>query len=95
MEELQEEFVLLMPATDIAALQAIDHSLRRRVADELICHGQPVTVSIGAAALRQGEDWQTWLARADAALYRAKKEGRNRTEIDNRTLPRDAADRPD
>ena len=78
-----EEFVLLMPATDRAALSAIDASLRSRVAGELHCHGQPVTVSIGAAALRPDEDWQVWLARADAALYRAKNEGRNRTVVDD------------
>jgi diguanylate cyclase (GGDEF)-like protein len=77
-----EEFVLLMPDTRAVDLHAIDGSLRARVAAELSCHGQGVTVSIGAAALRPGEDWQSWLARADAALYRAKREGRNRTIVD-------------
>lgn len=77
-----EEFVMLMPVHSTDFLYSIDASLRRRVADELLCHGTPVTVSIGAAALRNGEDWQAWLARADAALYQAKKEGRNRTVVD-------------
>jgi diguanylate cyclase (GGDEF)-like protein len=77
-----EEFVMLMPVSSTDFLYSIDASLRRRVADELVCHGAPVTVSIGAAALRQGEDWQAWLARADAALYQAKKDGRNRTVVD-------------
>jgi diguanylate cyclase (GGDEF)-like protein len=80
-----EEFVLLMPATSIAALHAVDANLRSRVANELSCHGRAVTVSIGAAALRPGEDWQAWLARADAALYQAKNEGRNRTVVDGET----------
>jgi diguanylate cyclase (GGDEF)-like protein len=78
-----EEFVLLMPATGASGLQAIDESLRERVAAELRCRGECVTVSIGAASLHPGEDWQAWLARADAALYRAKAEGRNRTVIDD------------
>ena len=77
-----EEFVLLMPATSEASLHHIDENLRRRVAAELNCRGAAVTVSIGAAALRPDEDWQAWLARADAALYQAKNEGRNRTVID-------------
>jgi diguanylate cyclase len=80
-----EEFVLLMPASDVADLRAIDASLRRRVADELRCRELCVTVSIGAASLRPDEDWQAWLGRADAALYRAKAAGRNRTLIDEDT----------
>jgi diguanylate cyclase (GGDEF)-like protein len=77
-----EEFVLLMPASGVADLRAIDASVRRRVAEELRCREHCVTVSIGAAALRPDEDWQAWLARADAALYRAKAAGRDRTVID-------------
>jgi len=77
-----EEFVLLMPATDSAALHAIDANLRNRVEAELNCRGKVVTVSIGAAALRPHEDWQAWMARADAALYLAKNQGRNRTVVD-------------
>lgn len=78
-----EEFVLLMPAADRGALVSIDQQLRCRVASELRCRGAAVTVSIGAAALRPEEDWQAWLARADAALYQAKNEGRNRTVVDD------------
>jgi diguanylate cyclase len=77
-----EEFVLLMPAADVQALRTIDQQLRSRVQEELRCRGAAVTVSIGAAALRPQEDWQAWLARADAALYQAKNTGRNRTVVD-------------
>jgi diguanylate cyclase (GGDEF)-like protein len=38
-----------------------------------------VTVSIGVAALRAGESIEQWLARADQALYEAKRNGRNRS----------------
>lgn len=76
-----EEFVLLLSAADPAALRMICDGLRLRVAAELRCGGEPVTVSVGCAALLPGEDCASWLARADAALYRAKHGGRNRVEI--------------
>jgi diguanylate cyclase (GGDEF)-like protein len=39
-----------------------------------------VTISMGVATRERGEPSSAWLARADAALYRAKKLGRNRVE---------------
>ncbi len=77
-----EEFVLLLPIPSEQALAEIDYSLRLRVEQELHANGDPVTVSIGAAVLRHGESWSDWLGRADAALYRAKDEGRNCTVVD-------------
>lgn len=38
----------------------------------------PVSVSVGLASWREGDTSVTWLARADAALYRAKQAGRDR-----------------
>jgi len=77
-----EEFVLLMPGTKADALPAIDQQIRVHIVERLRSHGEVITVSIGAAALKPDEDWQSWLARADAALYRAKSEGRDRTVVD-------------
>lgn len=77
-----EEFVLLLPGIDATDLAGVCEKLRERVACELRQGGEPVTVSIGAAALHPGERWQDWLARADAALYRAKEGGRDRVEVD-------------
>ncbi len=41
-----------------------------------------VTASVGLANWKKGEATASWLARADAALYRAKESGRNRIEVD-------------
>lgn len=41
-----------------------------------------LSVSIGGAELRAGEEMEGLIRRADAALYRAKAAGRNRSEMD-------------
>ena len=41
-----------------------------------------LTVSIGAAEIREDEDLTSWLGRADQALYRAKRAGRNEVVAD-------------
>jgi diguanylate cyclase len=76
-----EEFVVLATSGSPAELEAFAENLRRRVASELRIDGRAITVSIGGAVLAPGESPQDWLARADAAMYRAKRAGRNRIEI--------------
>ena len=74
-----EEFIVLLPHTGLAqATQKAEKfrtALEARVMEAL---GRPVTASFGVAELADGEDRETFLARIDAALYRAKSEGRNR-----------------
>jgi diguanylate cyclase (GGDEF)-like protein len=76
-----EEFLLLLPGISQDALGAVAEALRRTVAEGLTDGVGPVTVSIGAAALAAGETRRTWVARADAALYRAKAAGRDRVVL--------------
>lgn len=76
-----EEFVLLLPGADRDALETMCEQLRERTATELSLVGEPITVSIGAAALEPGEGAAGWLARADAAMYQAKHMGRNRVVV--------------
>lgn len=78
-----EEFVLLLPGTDVAAMRPLADELCAAVAARLRAGGEPVTVSIGAAVLRADEDVAQWLARADAAMYEAKHRGRNRAVVDD------------
>ncbi len=83
-----EEFVIVMPETDMAVATAVAERLRRRIATEpfAIQKGArhlEVTISIGIAALSGvGDDAATILKRADQALYRAKRDGRNRVVPD-------------
>jgi two-component system cell cycle response regulator len=83
-----EEFVVVMPETDMAVAAMVAERLRRRIAAEpfAIQQGEqtiPVTISIGIAALRGRDDSAAGLLkRADQALYRAKRDGRNRVVPD-------------
>lgn len=73
-----EEFVVLMPDTELRTAELQCDFLRMAVADLPL--GFPVTVSIGVAAHRAGDTVDQTVARADAALYKAKGNGRNRVE---------------
>lgn len=77
-----EEFVMLLLNTGAKGAAAAAEKLRERIASELYSPGRPVTASFGVAVLRAGEGWEHCLGRADAALYRAKKRGRNCVVVD-------------
>jgi two-component system cell cycle response regulator len=83
-----EEFVVVMPDTDMAVATMVAERLRRRIAaDPFAIHkGEgkvEVTISIGLAALAGPDDTAAnVLKRADQALYRAKRDGRNRVVAD-------------
>jgi diguanylate cyclase (GGDEF)-like protein len=67
-----EEFVIVMPHTDLEGATILGERLRRVVADDLT-----ITLSGGVTEAQEGDTEQTMLARADAALYSAKAAGRN------------------
>ena len=76
-----EEFLVLLPGQDAASARLVGERLRQAVESVVVdWQGEPLrlTVSIGLAALRDADDPEKLLARADKALYRAKREGRNR-----------------
>ncbi|KFN48090.1 GGDEF domain-containing protein [Arenimonas metalli] len=78
-----EEFVLLFPATDREGARAALEKVQRELRENLMGPDGPVTVSIGAALLAPGDDWPAWLARADQALYLAKRSGRDQVRFDD------------
>jgi diguanylate cyclase (GGDEF)-like protein len=72
-----EEFVLLLERTDATLAEAVGQRLITSIAAHRFVDGHTVTASIGAAEVAPGESVQSWLRRADRALYRAKDAGRN------------------
>lgn len=72
-----EEFLLLLPMTELAPATQLAERLRQALADTPLVDSLTVTASFGLAQLQPGENTIAWLQRADQALYRAKKSGRN------------------
>ena len=75
-----EEFLVVLVKTDQEQGMAMAETLRRAVTSLVFpsASGLKMSASIGVAEFRQGESLDQLLARADAALYRAKHGGRNR-----------------
>jgi diguanylate cyclase (GGDEF)-like protein len=74
-----EEFAILLPRTTSSVARAVADRIRSIIADAPLCGSIMCTVSIGVAAISaRVEKWSDLVARADAALYDAKREGRNR-----------------
>lgn len=80
-----EEFAVLLPESDATATAAFAERLRAAVEAVTFSPGgecQKITVSIGVAALAHPQGSRpSLMAAADAALYRAKREGRNRVSV--------------
>jgi diguanylate cyclase (GGDEF)-like protein len=72
-----EEFVLILPGVEPASVSGVADNLRLKLANELSAFGTPVTGSIGVASLQSNDSVDSWLERADTALYAAKSAGRN------------------
>jgi diguanylate cyclase len=86
-----EEFAIILPATPLQHAKGLGNAIREKISKKTIVNrvtglelGQ-ITLSIGAGQYRPGEPPAELIERADAALYRAKKSGRNKviTELEN------------
>ncbi|MEJ2508508.1 MAG: GGDEF domain-containing protein [Gammaproteobacteria bacterium] len=79
-----EEFVILLPDTDIdGGLDTVDRLRERLAQSDIVFQGEALGVSItfGLCAYEAGMSRDTCLKRADEALYRGKQMGRNRVVV--------------
>jgi diguanylate cyclase (GGDEF)-like protein len=84
-----EEFVVMLIEAPIATAAAVGERLRARVAAEEFGAGR-MTVSVGAAEYpTHGETPEELIASADAAMYQAKGDGRDRVVLAGRTAERE------
>lgn len=83
-----EEFLLLMPQTDretgVKVIEKLHHRIAATPPENRDKRNEPIpiTFSAGIAELTRSDEVQSLVKRADAALYQAKKRGRNRTVTD-------------
>lgn len=89
-----EEFVLILPGSDLVAVGGVLEQVRAAVAQHdwtPLTGGIPITISIGAVtAPDEGVERSSLLARADERLYAAKRAGRNRVVTRDVVRSRDA-----
>jgi diguanylate cyclase len=86
-----EEFAVVLPNTALRAAVTVAEHIRRAVmAKEMMKrstgeHLGRITISIGVAALRKGDNGPSLIERADTCLYAAKRHGRNRVTCETDT----------
>ena len=78
-----EEFLVMFPGKDMDTAASLAEKIRNEVEQENLN-----TVSIGVAHSDVYKDFDAVVAAADKAMYRAKREGRNRVFVDNPHLER-------
>jgi diguanylate cyclase (GGDEF)-like protein len=90
-----EEFLLLLPGTDLGAAEEVAHRLRATAEQRLAKVGglgRALTLTFGVASFAPGSSIDACLKAADEALYRGKAAGRNRVVVSS-NLPAAAVGR--
>ena len=89
-----EEFIAVLPGTGLTGAEGCAERIRQIIADQEFRSRYRVTVSVGVAEYQHGESVAELLTRADEALYRAKRDGRNLVRVSDddrepvdRTMP--------
>ncbi|WP_417666101.1 diguanylate cyclase [Pseudidiomarina sp.] len=73
-----EEFLVLLPNTDLSGAMQFAESLRKSIHETTFSDVVTnISVSIGVCAASSGDDLDAWILRVDKALYKAKENGRN------------------
>ncbi len=78
-----DEFILLLPHTDLKGVEYLAERIRSQIETLPICLNYDVTASVGCAQWQCCEYQESWFSRTDKALYASKNTGRNRVTVND------------
>lgn len=76
-----DEFILLLPHTELKDVQYVAERICHEIAYSELCRAYGVTSSIGCSEWKQGEYLESWFLRTDKALYVSKNTGKNKVTV--------------
>jgi len=76
-----EEFVVITPETDVASAEVLAERIRKAIEGYRFELTSTVTISLGVTQYRKNDSEDSFIKRADDAMYTAKGKGRNRVEV--------------
>jgi diguanylate cyclase (GGDEF)-like protein len=76
-----EEFMIILPETGLERAEALADRIKEEIEHHDFEIDEKVTVSFGVAQFKKYDSKETFIKKADDALYRAKANGRNRVEV--------------
>ncbi len=80
-----EEFLIIFPYTSVENTQTICERFRKMIAEHPFIYNDiqiRLTISVGISGFNETMTSETWIERADRAMYQAKKAGRNQVVVD-------------
>ncbi len=81
-----EEFVLLLSNTDLSGAQLLAERIRKKLEHHTLAFDMDpvkITASLGIATLKSTDSLESFIQRADSAMYQAKDRGRNQVMLKN------------
>jgi diguanylate cyclase (GGDEF)-like protein len=72
-----DEFLILMPDTDLVPAEKTAEHIRKKIEQTTFRDSLRITLSFGVTVHKQGDTAESFVCRADAALYQAKEQGKN------------------
>ncbi|MEE8307181.1 MAG: GGDEF domain-containing protein [Gammaproteobacteria bacterium] len=90
-----EEFIAVLPGTNLRGAKLCAERIRKIISAENFRGRYAITVSVGVAEYQPGETVPQLLTRADQALYRAKRDGRNLVRCSEQPIERKPERNPD
>jgi diguanylate cyclase (GGDEF)-like protein len=76
-----EEFIIIVPDTEVESAQVLAERIRKAAERYQFDYAGVITVSFGVTRFREDDTEDSFIKRADDAMYLAKKKGRNRVEV--------------